>query len=73
VFWCLRRVALGFVGAFLSPGGIVCIVAISPLVADLPSRFWKNASNFRELSECLLHFVATIISSYNNIFLAFIL
>jgi hypothetical protein len=33
VFRGLRRVAFGAFGSFLSPSGIVCIVAISPLVA----------------------------------------
>ena len=32
MFWRLRRVALGSFRSFLSPGGIVGIVATSPLV-----------------------------------------
>ena len=43
------------------------------LIADLPSRFWRNASNFRGFSEFLLHLVATIIIAYSEIYLVFIL
>ena len=42
-----------------------------PVPADLPSRFWRNASNFRGLSEFLLHYVATIILVYNENYLDF--
>src|SRR5216683_4540455 len=41
--------------------------------SDLPSRYWRNASNFRGLSEFLLHYVATIILDYSENYLDFIL
>src|SRR5260370_26850626 len=38
-------------------------------VADLPSQFWRNASNFRGLFESLPHYVATIKIAYSEIYL----
>src|SRR2546426_1908044 len=40
-----------------------------PPVSELPSRYWRNASNFRGLSEFLLHHVATIILDYSENYL----
>jgi hypothetical protein len=41
----------------------------APVVADLPSQFWRNASNFRGLFESLPHYVATIKIAYSEIYL----
>jgi hypothetical protein len=38
------------------------------LPADLPSRFWRNASNFRELFAFLSLYVATIKFAYIKIY-----